>query len=106
MSVPYTAALDASSIAPATPVSQLTVAPTTSGTFYDDFALRDGKLPRHGAEKQVDPTTLFVGGLEISGSGAWDEEKVRMVFSRYGGLESIKFVRPSTSFFLELNSVS
>lgn len=54
-----------------------------------------GNFPGYGAEKQVDPTTLFVGGLEISGPGAWNEDKVRTVFSRYGGLESVKFVRPS-----------
>lgn len=94
--MPHIAAPDASSIVPG---SRLPVTPAASGTFYDNFAVRDSKLPRYGTEKQVDPTTLFVGGLEISGTGAWDEEKVRMIFSRYGGLESIKFVRPSMPFF-------
>jgi hypothetical protein len=68
----------------------------TSAASFDDFTIKeDDNSPQYGAEKHVDPTTLFVGGLDISGSGAWDEEKVRTVFSRYGGLESIKFVRPS-----------
>ena len=80
-------AFDASSITPATPGSQF---PAASGTTYD------GNSPE--SERHVDPTTLFVGGLDISGPGAWDEEKVRTLFSRYGGLESVKFVRPSKLF--------
>ena len=70
----------------------------TSGTSFDDFTIKDDNTPQYGAGKHVDPTTLFVGGLDISGPGVWDEEKVRTVFSRYGGLESIKFVRPSKLF--------
>ena len=70
----------------------------TSGSL-DDFTIKEGaNSPQYGTEKHVDPTTLFVGGLDISGPGAWDEEKVRTIFSRYGGLESVKFVRPSKSF--------
>jgi len=48
------------------------------------------------SERIIDPTTLFVGGLEMHGPRAWDEAKVRDFFSRYSGLESVKFVRPGT----------
>lgn len=65
-----------------------------SGTSYHNFSMKED-------EKQVDPTTLFVGGLNISGSGAWDEEKVKALFSGYGGLESVKVVRPSKLFVLK-----
>lgn len=60
----------------------------------------------HGSEKKIDPTTLFVGGLEISGPGAWDEERVRNLFSRFGGLESVKFFRPSMYLFLVKDPVT
>lgn len=45
-------------------------------------------------QKELDPTTLFVGGLEMYGPAAWDEEKVGNYFSRFGGLEQVKVVRP------------
>ena len=45
-------------------------------------------------DRELDPTTLFVGGLEMFGPGAWDEEKVKNFFARFGGLESVKVVRP------------
>lgn len=45
-------------------------------------------------ERVLDPTTLFVGGLEMFGPGAWDEEKVSNYFQKFGGLESVKLVRP------------
>lgn len=43
----------------------------------------------------VDPTTIFVGGLEMFGPNAWDEGKVRTLFSKYGGIEAVKVIRPS-----------
>lgn len=47
--------------------------------------------------KSVDPTTLFVGGLEMFGPNAWDESKVRQCFEKYGPLDSVKFFRPYNS---------
>lgn len=46
------------------------------------------------SDRELDPTTLFVGGLEMFGPGAWNEEKVKNFFARFGGLESVKVVRP------------
>ncbi|TFK94408.1 hypothetical protein K466DRAFT_354209 [Polyporus arcularius HHB13444] len=49
--------------------------------------LRDG--PR-----ELDPTTVFVGGLEASGPDAWDENKLRHTFGRFGNIENIHMVVP------------
>ncbi|KAG5644609.1 hypothetical protein DXG03_008087 [Asterophora parasitica] len=57
--------------------------------YYGDFASRE--------QRDIDPMTLFVGGLETFGPGAWDEEKVTKFFSRFGGLEDVKIVRPLNS---------
>lgn len=42
----------------------------------------------------IDPLSIFVGGLEAVGPLAWDEEKVRQHFAKYGGLQHVKFVKP------------
>jgi hypothetical protein len=46
---------------------------------------------------EIDPTSLFVGGLEMSGPHAWDEERVKNFFSKFGGVEAVKVVFPSES---------
>jgi len=103
--MPQTPALDPSSITPLTPGSQFPITPTTSVGYesvVQDEKFPDGKgdsVSRDArSDKEVDPTTLFVGGLEMFGPGAWDEEKVRKFFERFGGLESVKVVRPRKSF--------
>ncbi|CAA7265950.1 unnamed protein product [Cyclocybe aegerita] len=101
--IPQTPALDTSSITPLTPGSQFPLTPTTGGfdtsrdltskSFGEDIHnVTESRDPR--SQREIDPTTLFVGGLEMFGPGAWDEEKVRKFFSRFGGLESVKVVRP------------
>ncbi|KAF8632990.1 hypothetical protein AX15_001587 [Amanita polypyramis BW_CC] len=60
-----------------------------SGDSYNNNSVFKGK--------PVDPTTLFVGGLEMFGPDAWDEDKVRKCFEKYGALENVKFVRPYNS---------
>lgn len=55
-------------------------------------------------ERELDPTTLFVGGLEIGGAHGWDEARVRDFFSKYGGVLEVKVVFPGqyfTCFFYE-----
>ncbi|TFK77320.1 hypothetical protein BDN72DRAFT_38095 [Pluteus cervinus] len=49
------------------------------------------------ARKEVDPTTLFVGGLEMFGPHSWDERRITNLFSKYGGLEHVKVVHPANS---------
>ena len=49
--------------------------------------------------RELDRSTLFVGGLETFGPSAWDEEKVTKFFARFGGLESVKVVRPGEAYF-------
>jgi hypothetical protein len=47
-------------------------------------------------DKDLDPTTIFVGGLEMYGPNAWDEKKVHSHFARFGGVENVKVVRPGS----------
>ncbi|KAH8099297.1 hypothetical protein BXZ70DRAFT_291551 [Cristinia sonorae] len=44
--------------------------------------------------KYYDPFTIFVGGLDMFGSVAWDEARLKSVFGRYGEVEDIQVVRP------------
>lgn len=96
--MPQTPALDTSSITPVSPGSQFPVTPTS---FNDNLhqsvqpkSLGEPEIPMNRSDRELDPTTLFVGGLEMFGPGAWDEEKVKNFFARFGGLESVKVVRP------------
>ncbi|KAF8807798.1 hypothetical protein BYT27DRAFT_7189890 [Phlegmacium glaucopus] len=97
--MPQTPALDTSSITPITPGSQFPITPTSC----DDKSMRPKTLGErenpimNRSDRELDPTTLFVGGLEMFGPGAWDEEKVKNFFARFGGLESVKVVRPLNS---------
>lgn len=83
----------------------------TTASYMGDFqsmSFRDydsqGSLPQLSQEKGddhiVDPTTIFVGGLEMFGPNAWDEGKVRALFSKYGGIEAVKVIRPSIFSFV------
>ncbi|OBZ79169.1 hypothetical protein A0H81_01429 [Grifola frondosa] len=60
-------------------------------------------------ERELDPTTIFVGGLEISDECTWDEPKLYQIFGRFGGIETIQIVRPvnkRTAFaFVKFNNV-
>ncbi len=95
--MPHNPGPDSTSITPVTSGSQFPITPTTSGASYDGFGANDdGKSSN--IQKKIDPTTLFVGGLETSGPSAWDEAKVRQLFAKFGGLESVKFVRPGRSY--------
>ncbi|OJA17384.1 RNA binding and recognition [Rhizopogon vesiculosus] len=90
-----------SPITPNTPGSFIPHTPTT-GSYLGDFQSRSlpefatGGIPQWNETRQgpFDPSTIFVGGLEMYGPNAWDEERVHNLFSRYGGIESVKVVRP------------
>ncbi|TFY80307.1 hypothetical protein EWM64_g3702 [Hericium alpestre] len=43
---------------------------------------------------ELDPSTIFVGGLEMHGPNAWNDDKVKFVFGGYGHIEDIKVVKP------------
>ncbi|KAH7886154.1 hypothetical protein F5I97DRAFT_1809036 [Phlebopus sp. FC_14] len=104
LDVPPTPEFGASPITPRTPGSLMLRTPTT-GSYMGDFQsfkVSDGHFSRSSNEKAddnlnalVDPTTVFVGGLEMFGPNAWDENKVRALFSKYGGVESVKVIRPN-----------
>ncbi|KAL1748988.1 hypothetical protein HDZ31DRAFT_79329 [Schizophyllum fasciatum] len=92
MSSPRMPGLGMSPITPKTPGTQFPITPTSSTMGMDGLPFGyDGK------EREIDPTTLFVGGLEMHGPSAWDEERVGNLFAKYGGLQSVKVVRPANS---------
>ena len=51
-------------------------------------------------EIKLDPTTIFIGGMEMFGPNAWGEDRVRTVFGQYGAIQSVKFIRPSGCLYL------
>ncbi|KAH7930380.1 hypothetical protein BV22DRAFT_1028340 [Leucogyrophana mollusca] len=90
------------SITPRTPGSLILRTPTTGsymGDFHNssagEFESKTG-YPNEGKSggNALDPTTIFVGGLEKDGPNAWDEDRVRSLFSKYGGVENVKVIRP------------
>ncbi|KAG1754829.1 uncharacterized protein EDB91DRAFT_255420 [Suillus paluster] len=99
--IPPTPEFGTSPMTPKTPGSLIPRTPTT-GSYLGDF--QTCSLPElvtknvlQWDEKRpgpLDPTTIFVGGLEMYGPNAWDEERVRNLFSRYGGVENVKVIRP------------
>ncbi|TFK30867.1 hypothetical protein FA15DRAFT_35998 [Coprinopsis marcescibilis] len=84
--------------------------PTSWAASDDDHldAPQKSEDMRDAEAQNIDPTSLFIGGLNVLGSFPWTEERVREHFSKYGGLENVKFVRPfnaTTAFaFLKYNN--
>lgn len=110
LDMPPTPGLGKSPITPKTPGSQFPITPTSANTDIQRLSFKEYEGKEYSyyndsrqAERELDPTTLFVGGLETFGPGAWDEEKVANFFSRFGGLESVKLVRPCEFNFLGVN---
>lgn len=106
LDMPPTPGLGKSPITPKTPGSQFPITPTSANIDIQRLSFKEYKGKEYSyynesrQERELDPTTLFVGGLETFGPGAWDEEKVANFFSRFGGLESVKLVRPCKFNFL------
>lgn len=92
MPSPPMPSLGMSPITPKTPGSQFPITPTSS-----TMGIEGMPLCFENGERELDPTTLFVGGLEMHGPAAWDEGRVTNVFAKYGGLQSVKVVRPANS---------
>ncbi|KAJ7103313.1 hypothetical protein B0H15DRAFT_206570 [Mycena belliarum] len=98
LDMPDTPGLGMSPITPKTSGSQFPTTPTSTNgdlqcSSYQGYESND-KNHYFDGPKDLDPTTLFVGGLEMFGPGAWDEARVSAFFERFGGLESVKVVRP------------
>lgn len=43
---------------------------------------------------RVDPTAIFVGGLDVYSDDVWDESHLNAIFAKYGRIENIQIVRP------------
>lgn len=54
----------------------------------------------HEREREVDPRTIFVGGLEPYGPMPWNENRLRAVFQRYGEIEHVRLVTQCQYFSL------
>jgi hypothetical protein len=66
-----------------------------------DEKTMDGSKPMYSdrrsyyaKEKDIDPTTLFVGGLDMYSLNPWDEDRLRDLFSKYWVVEDVKIIRP------------
>lgn len=67
---------------------------------YDDEEPTKRAPPPHlvpSIKQKLDHSTIFVGGLEMYGPNAWNEDLIQEVFGRYGEIEGIKLIRPSRS---------
>ncbi|KAJ7225256.1 hypothetical protein GGX14DRAFT_637859 [Mycena pura] len=97
LNIPDTPGLAMSPITPKTPGSLFPTTPTSANGDLQSSSFQgyeSSKDPYFDDPKDIDPTTLFVGGLEMFGPDAWDEDKVSALFGRFGGLESVKVVKP------------
>ncbi|KAK1228674.1 hypothetical protein PQX77_008327 [Marasmius sp. AFHP31] len=89
-------------MSPTTPKSPFLLTPTSS-EGYRNVSIPKGFGDETGSfqmgvspgERTLDTTTLFVGGLELNGPGAWDEGKVRSYFEKFEGLQNVRIIRPA-----------
>ncbi|KAF7311102.1 RNA binding protein [Mycena chlorophos] len=89
---PETPGLGMSPVTPKTTESQQF--PTTPTSVAEEIPKEPGYFGASAEAKEIDPTSLFVGGLEMHGPDAWDERRVTALFGKYGGLQSVKVVKP------------
>ncbi|KAH8835461.1 hypothetical protein DL96DRAFT_1702441 [Flagelloscypha sp. PMI_526] len=96
--LPPTPGLGMSPVTPKTPGSQIPrTPPAVSGYHLVTDKVIEPNFENHDGERLLDPTTLFLGGLEMSGPGAWDEAKIHQIFSKYGSIVYIKLVKPPSA---------
>lgn len=85
-------------MSPSTPRTALPHTPVTPINQAHNEVLFVHKLDReHGNDREYDPTSLFVGGLEVCGPEAWTVGKLHSLFARFDGLLDVKMVRPRES---------
>ncbi|PIL31816.1 hypothetical protein GSI_06520 [Ganoderma sinense ZZ0214-1] len=60
----------------------------------DQPAINGGSAITRDWHREIDPSTVFVGGLDIPGRETWDENKLRGIFERFGDVENVHIVRP------------
>ncbi|THH19048.1 hypothetical protein EW146_g2051 [Bondarzewia mesenterica] len=81
-------------ISPDTPGFTYPPTPDSGSVVDPAIQMPTLNLDEEAAVKDLDPTTIFVGGLEMYGSNAWDENRVKGVFGKYGDIADVKVVRP------------
>lgn len=89
-----------SQVTPLTPASALPVSCphfTCAGRdrclhkFDRDYYTGDHTFHR---EQDIDPKTVFVGGLDAIGASVWDVEKLKSVYGKYGNVEDVRVICP------------
>lgn len=75
---------DSFAIPPASQWSEARARPTGTGDENIDVNLCN----------VLDPTTIFVGGLDVHGRCTWDEQRLKRVFGQYGEIVEVRLVRP------------
>jgi len=89
-----------SPVTPWTPGSVFPPTPTLTSEFPSRSDLSAYEADH--AEKIIDPTSIFVGGLDMQGPNVWDERNIHQLFGKYGSIQSIKLVRPRKCQFFRL----
>ncbi|KAI0375139.1 hypothetical protein BV20DRAFT_1048323 [Pilatotrama ljubarskyi] len=49
--------------------------------------------PAGPPSRDIDPKTIFVGGLSVDDADEWNEHRLRGIFNRYGAIDNIQVVR-------------
>lgn len=92
-------------LTPSAPTSALPLTPVISGAADLASVHVEGDGPAEGekerfepdayspAERDVDPKTVFVGGFEATGTSAWDEDRLRCIFGKYGEIAGVRVFR-------------
>jgi hypothetical protein len=81
--------LSRSPVTPVTPAHALPATPCGGSRPFPAVINQERSHVRDASS--LDPTSLFVGGLS---PGAWDQEKLKMLFGKYGEVENVKVVQP------------
>ena len=88
-------------IEPPTPIypdmsmTHSSVGQTTSETASSCVDEAPDQVDRgHFRRSTIDTKAIFVGGLETSGPGGWNEQKLRAVFSKYGTVLEVRLMVP------------
>lgn len=121
LTMPPTPEFSVSSLTPVTPRTGTSFPRTPqsanmrgpAGVHVHDGSLiqyADAMTPKKGArfayhndgapemqERYLDPLTIFVGGLEMFGPHAWDEDRLWELFGKYGEVENVQLVKPRKS---------
>jgi hypothetical protein len=106
----HTPSLVTSPITPVTPPNEQLVTPIDpphinfsrlSLSKSDNYFSNPSEIPSTNsptASSSIDPLSIFIGGLNVQGNAAWNEEKVAEHFGNFGTIQNVRFLHPRKSF--------